>query len=65
MRSGKFSVRVTCPLPVADVLIDGIGYGTETIICQYWGIRSVILGVSRWSRVKDGADMGVRTVCIG
>jgi hypothetical protein len=32
---------------------------------QYWGIRSVILPIRCWLWVKDGADMGVRTVCIG
>ena len=32
---------------------------------QYYGIRSVILPFWRRLWVKDGADIGVRTVCIG
>ena len=38
---------------------------TAESVWQYWRMCSAILGVRRRSRVKDGADMGVRPVCIG
>jgi hypothetical protein len=43
------------------------GVKADTVGCslEHWGMGSVILGVRRWSRVKDWADVGVRTVCIG
>ena len=45
---------------VSDAKADTVGCSLE-----YWGACFGRPTLMRWSRVKIGADMGVRTVCIG